>query len=973
MRAPLLALACALPLCACASSPPRADAPSPASGAAASSGARAEASVPPRARLVLDAIEPVFERRLADGATLQVSRSGRRARVSRDGTRELAPDLAPRALFEASTAADGATTFLAVDGELAHAPAPLGPFGARRPLAVDAKGPFVAGSFGAHAALLATADGELVRVLEDGARAERRRLPLRRGDRVVDVAADAKGHAYALILPQRLLASRDDGATWSDLATPGIGARSLAKDADDAVLLEGAEDEWVAMREEPQRFEPAQRPRFTEPSPRALHVERIVAGDRLVTVRDVGPGSGESRRVAISIGSVSAASAGAPAARAITLDGGASVISRVVAGGWGARVVLALTGANGADGAKTRVLSTEDDGKSFVELATLRGSLGPDAVVSVAPGWLSVGPVGDASVGTTLVRRRDENGRRLTGVPHFVADPSRPRLFEFVVKLGSVVGAVAIARPTDTELGDVSRTVDAGEFAAEGIDPNTGALRLATRSSTGELVLQTIPADGGAIAARALPVRGAIALAGDRGLATSGDATWETADGGEHWTAVGAGGPRVRGCNAEGCALDDGVRVGWDLALGSPGGTDALVATARVKPSATSSSAASSNASLRAPTPKLRLACTPGGAWTRSPGQLPEPDDAGLGHDVRFAVAAEDDERSHRVLVAQGSGAPRLVPLGARAPLKSGEVRLATERWNDEGLAAASAIVAPSPNAADGATQLSQLDLAWWSSARGKGSHATIPGPLTIPTRRNRWFAFVAAVDGGAVVLPQRSSRLWFARDDGGVESYVLPGGYRPDEAFRAGGALRLVSGLHATIGDVADVGLIELTKGAGPLAMTWSFGASVGAFAHGGRLWLDVATTDDWTRRSAVLPLDALTVDPPAFTMFAAAPGEGDAAAVGRAPSACSAQSREGARSVDFANDDVGFTAGDLAVRAITRTAPDGSRCVDVIVGSDATTRSIVPLHDLGHGLLLRDAGSNALEHRPLVCVIAK
>jgi hypothetical protein len=969
MRAPLLALVCCLPLGACASSPPRADGPPrPASASPAGSSALAGGGAQPRARFVIDAIAPSFERRLADGATLQISRFGRRARVARDGTRELAPDLAPRPLFEVSAAADGSATFLALDGELGHTHAPLGPFGTpvrKSPLASDAKGPFVAGSFGAHAALLATADGELVRVLDDGARTERRKLPLRRGDRVVALAADAQGHAYALILPQRLLSSRDDGETWSDLATPGIGAHTLAKNADDALFFEGAEDAWVALREDPRRFEPAQRPRFTEPSTRALPVERHVAGDRLVTVRDLGPRDGESRRVAISIGSLSAATSGALAATPIALDGGASAISRVVAGGFGGHVVVATST---ADGTQTRVVATDDDGRTFAEVATLRGPLGPDAVVSVAPGWLSVGPVGDPGTRTTLVRRGVSNGSKHNGVAYFVADPSRPRLFAFGVRLGSVEGSVSIGRPTDTELGDTSRTVEAGEFAAAGIDPTTGSLRLATRPATRELVLQTIPADGGAIAESTLPVHGALALAGDRGLATSDDATWETADGGKHWTAVGAGGPRVLGCNAEGCALEDGVRVGWDLALGSPGGIDALAATVRAKPPTPPASATASTApAAPAAKPKLRFACTASGAWARTKGRLPEPDDVALGHDVRFAVDVADDAKSHRVLVAQGSLAPRLVTLGALAPLKSGEVRLSSQRWNDAGVAVASAVGTPSTNAATGASPLSQLDLAWWSSAHGKGSHATIPGPFSVPSRLRGPFAFVAAVDGGAVVMPQRSARLWFARDDGSVESYALAGGYRPDEAFRTGGTLRLVSGLHSSIGDVADVGLVELAKGAVPRTRTWSFGAFVGAFAQGGRLWLDVAAPDDWTRLSATLPVDALVDDPPPVTAI------DDVAPFARAPTACSAKSREGERSVDFANDDVGFTVGDLAVRAITRTAPDGSRCVDVIVGSDATTRSIVPLHDLAHGLLLRDLGSDAFEHRPLACVIAK
>src|SRR5205807_63105 len=53
------------------------------------------------------------------------------------------------------------------------------------------------------------------------------------------VAMDSKGNGVLLVLPQRLYVTNNDGASWTQLASPGIGARTVRRDGADRVFLEG--------------------------------------------------------------------------------------------------------------------------------------------------------------------------------------------------------------------------------------------------------------------------------------------------------------------------------------------------------------------------------------------------------------------------------------------------------------------------------------------------------------------------------------------------------------------------------------------------------------------------------------------------------------------------------------------------------------------------------------------------------------
>ncbi len=67
------------------------------------------------------------------------------------------------------------------------------------------------------------------------------------------------GEGAILFGPQRVVVTVDHGATWTLLATPGVGARHLAADENGEIILEGAEASGV-LRTNPLRFERIQRP-----------------------------------------------------------------------------------------------------------------------------------------------------------------------------------------------------------------------------------------------------------------------------------------------------------------------------------------------------------------------------------------------------------------------------------------------------------------------------------------------------------------------------------------------------------------------------------------------------------------------------------------------------------------------------------------------------------------------------------------
>jgi hypothetical protein len=182
---------------------------------------------------------------LGDGQTLFVGQYGRRALAKADGALTDAPTLALEHLT--GVLRDGADwVFVAEDGDAYVSQDALGSLGPARP------GPLGDGTDGKPSRFtsIATGKASIVGITLDG-------RMLRSGDfgkswapvdfagatkafgHPYQVAMDTKGNGLLIALPQRIYLTRDDGATWTQIPSLGIGASSVKRDGADRLFLQG--------------------------------------------------------------------------------------------------------------------------------------------------------------------------------------------------------------------------------------------------------------------------------------------------------------------------------------------------------------------------------------------------------------------------------------------------------------------------------------------------------------------------------------------------------------------------------------------------------------------------------------------------------------------------------------------------------------------------------------------------------------
>ncbi len=126
---------------------------------------------------------------------------------------------------------------------------PLGPVTAKR----APPQPMHAVAAGKQAILGIGKDLSMQRSPDGGATWQRVSLPPLEGT-LTQLAMLPTGHGLALFAPQRVLATVDDGATWTALPTLGVGARKVVADVNGDLILEGVEASGI-LREAPLRFE----------------------------------------------------------------------------------------------------------------------------------------------------------------------------------------------------------------------------------------------------------------------------------------------------------------------------------------------------------------------------------------------------------------------------------------------------------------------------------------------------------------------------------------------------------------------------------------------------------------------------------------------------------------------------------------------------------------------------------------------
>ncbi|MBI2389818.1 MAG: hypothetical protein HYV09_09520 [Deltaproteobacteria bacterium] len=550
---------------------------------------------------------------LGDKGVLQVGERGRRWLFAKGGGEPTqAATLAPQDLVDARV--KGAKiVLLGEEGEVFTVADPLGAIESTKP--APKEGRAVAFRAGKDALLGLQKDGTLLRSTDGGATWSTSKVPLRPGDVAVGLAANERGEALALLHPQRLLLSSDDGATWKPLATPGIGATDVFRDAKGDLFLRGSEERVARLSGD--KLEAAATPAsFLEVPGKATgkktsHESRHLAGDRVVTlVETFEPPPSKNQKLEVAI----AAFGKAPATPASVIEKSVSRRdTRVVVAGYQGTVVVAVHDEQ-VDPPVTKFVRSADDGKTWEQVGTLPGRLGSDFSVWAGPSQIIVGAACDDESKTCKPAQAKFGTKDWQEIPlppksrldAVEIDPAHDRAWILAWSSDGqalLTGSLSKGTFTKTPV-ELPRSI----LHATSVDAN-GALRLAYGLPS--RVVRVAP-DLTVQPSWYLPFEArAIDLAGERGFAWDGDDAWETADGGEKWAKVAPGTSGDIECAPSGCMQSGVVRTGWDL----PDPKAALVAsTAKpvTKKEASPPPPPPSAAPAAAP---IAVACTAGGAW----------------------------------------------------------------------------------------------------------------------------------------------------------------------------------------------------------------------------------------------------------------------------------------------------------------------------------------------------------------------
>lgn len=199
---------------------------------------------PVGARWALDLSDPSSastKLALGDGSTLFVGDSGERWRTKDDAS-ESAQTLLPEAMVAAQKTADGVRFIGRADGAVYLAKEPLGPATKLGDGVKSARSVVV----GKTAILVIDKNGDLQRSV-DGKTWTKVAIPQQAGVVVHIVMREAEG--MLVLAPQRIYGTKDDGVTWTLAHSPGVGVRDLAI-VGDAIQLIGKGSERF-------RFNPA--------------------------------------------------------------------------------------------------------------------------------------------------------------------------------------------------------------------------------------------------------------------------------------------------------------------------------------------------------------------------------------------------------------------------------------------------------------------------------------------------------------------------------------------------------------------------------------------------------------------------------------------------------------------------------------------------------------------------------------------
>lgn len=547
---------------------------------------------------------------LGKDGVIYVGAGGERWLDKRNGQAPIAaPTLLAQSLRAVFAGADGGLLFVAQSGTVFVAGKdPLGAPAATREAPKGLRSVSVG-----RAAIVAIGDGGLRRSVDGGASWAPVTLPAGASARgaLTHVALSPNGDGLALFAPQHLLVTGDDGATWKEIATPGVGARRLVTDTNGDVVLEGLEASAV-LRTGPPRFERANRApsvEFELPVPTdegALGYAEAFAEGRAVIdgarYAEVLSDPDDSTRWRLAVGELG----GKPAVKRVPeLDAcdGALVARRektIVVGCQRSPSVSynKYRYGGGSDHYQLHLFRSEDEGKTFKAEGQLTIADRRKHMWILEGGALLVeggckpthgGNDWSCEESPPVVRLPGAKGFAKIGVNqagvqflHLAVSPNGQRVYA----LGQTSsGRIALFTSSDGGK-DFARhmlpPVPAEDPKSEPLLPDSFGLSVSTDdagdafvlASSGRRWLSYTSADEGvSLKAKLLPFEASsAALAGKRGLAyDAGGAAYETLDGGVVWTKVaapqvGAGEDTTLECGDYGCLLGSrATRVGWDL------------------------------------------------------------------------------------------------------------------------------------------------------------------------------------------------------------------------------------------------------------------------------------------------------------------------------------------------------------------------------------------------------------------------
>ncbi len=546
---------------------------------------------------------------LDSGSTLHAGDGGERWIESVTGNNDGAATIAPERIVGIQKA-DGIYRFVGASGAVYVAHEPLGTL-AKTGGAVEGARQVAVGK---TAILVVDGKGDLQRSTDGGRSWAKIDVPQREGV-IVDIAMLAdKG--ILVVAPQRFYGTKDDGVTWTLAKSPGIGVQSVV--ARDGAL-------WVDGVEENMRFDAAWgtfsagsapthslRKPFSKTNA-AVTLHRI-DGRRAIQIT----GNGTERVWSLALGDMGAV--GKP--RKIDELDGCEVVDAAMRGD---DVVISCdargTVSGGIDkdatapvqkfnygrnsgapdggtlGWVTRVLRSNDGGRTFHEEATVEGgipqqrvdaaiALGPDDFIYLGrrcgagynAACLPARVRASKSAGFSELPSEDDgsNNASTNGHVRFATSASSAtaysigihdnEAFLFRWKSGS-----AVPEP----VGRIGQSVDA-QSATLSVD-DEGVVRGFLRVGQNGMVFSY--KQGAAVTSTPLQIpvaRGA--FFGQHGFAVTSAANdakaYESLDGGKTWGLVAAPAfvASVDACTSFGCVTDRGVRWGWDAPTGTADG-----------------------------------------------------------------------------------------------------------------------------------------------------------------------------------------------------------------------------------------------------------------------------------------------------------------------------------------------------------------------------------------------------------------